>query len=73
MKEQSHKREMDAAVRADFARLRARGVATTIVTEPEETAVSPVPPAAAEPVADPRQPPSEPEPASLRRLFRRRS
>jgi hypothetical protein len=68
MKEQSHKQEMDAAVRGDFARLRARGVATTIVTEPEETTVSPVPPAA----ADPRQPLSEPERASLRRLFRRR-
>jgi hypothetical protein len=67
MKEQSHKQEMDAAVRGDFARLRARGVATTIVTEPEETTVSPVPAA-----ADPRQPLSEPERASLRRLFRRR-
>jgi hypothetical protein len=28
--EKSHKREMSAAVRGDFARLRARGVATTI-------------------------------------------
>jgi hypothetical protein len=72
MKEQSHKREMDAAVRGDFARLRARGVATTIVGEPEETALRPVPPAPAEAVADPRQPPSEPERVSLRRLFRRR-
>jgi hypothetical protein len=30
LKEQSHKQEMSAAVRADFARLRARGVTTTI-------------------------------------------
>jgi hypothetical protein len=28
--EQSHKREMDAAVRGDFARLRRRGVTTTL-------------------------------------------
>ncbi|MDH4345287.1 MAG: hypothetical protein OEW31_03020 [Thermoleophilia bacterium] len=30
MSEQSHKREMAAAVRGDFARLRQRGVATTL-------------------------------------------
>ena len=32
MKEQSHKREMAAAVRGDFARLRQRGVVPTIGT-----------------------------------------
>jgi hypothetical protein len=38
MEEQSHKHEMSAAVRADFARLRARGVVTTIAPDgsPEE-------------------------------------
>jgi hypothetical protein len=33
VEEQSHKQEMSAAVRADFARLRARGVVTTIAAE----------------------------------------
>jgi hypothetical protein len=33
VEEQSHKQEMSAAVRGDFARLRARGVAPTITRE----------------------------------------
>ena len=36
MKEQSHKAEMATALRGDFARLRARGVATTLPTPPVE-------------------------------------
>ncbi|MFN8225028.1 MAG: hypothetical protein U0R50_17485 [Gaiellales bacterium] len=50
MKEQSHKEEMASLLRADFARLRARGVATTLapgstaLVEPEaEAAPAPAP------------------------------
>lgn len=38
MKEQSHKAEMATALRGDFARLRARGVATTLPTPPVDVA-----------------------------------
>lgn len=53
MKEQSHKREMAAALRGDFERLRERGVPATIrvdevepVAVPEEDAVAAPAPAA---------------------------
>ncbi len=36
MKEQSHKREMSAAIRGDFERLRERGVAATLAPRGEE-------------------------------------
>lgn len=36
MKEQSHKAEMASALQGDFARLRARGVATTLPAVPPE-------------------------------------
>lgn len=63
MKEQSHKEEMASALRGDFARLRSRGVATTLSPPAETTAppgeldapasaLQPLPP---EPVA-PEQP-----------------
>ena len=48
MKEQSHKDEMSAALRGDFARLRDRGVAATLAPRVPEA----LQPAAAEP-ADP--------------------
>jgi hypothetical protein len=38
--EQSHKREMEAAVRADFARLRQRGVSTTVDARPRAPALA---------------------------------
>lgn len=41
MKEQSHKREMAAALRGDFARLRERGVAATIGADTTPDAVEP--------------------------------
>jgi hypothetical protein len=51
VKEQSHKREMAAAVRADFERLRRRGVIPTIDVPESEVAASPRVPAVEE--ADP--------------------
>jgi len=45
MKEQSHKAEMSSLLRADFERLRARGVATTLASpvevEPAEETTAP--------------------------------
>ena len=52
MKEQSHKDEMSAALRGDFARLRDRGVAVALA------------PPAAETVSAPEPAPAEPEPAA---------
>ena len=46
MKEQSHKDEMSAAVRGDFARLRDRGVASTIASPAEDEPVPDVGPSA---------------------------
>ncbi len=71
MKEQSHKREMDAAVRGDFARLRARGVATTIPVEGDEATETPAPAAGSNPAVDDRQQSQEAARVSLRRLFGR--
>ena len=64
MKEQSHKQEMSAAVRGDFARLRARGVGveSTIAQDGEPVPTPPDEPAQVEPDT----PPTAPE----RRLFR---
>ena len=69
MKEQSHKDEMSAALRGDFARLRDRGVAVTLAPPAAEstaaasdpTPAAPVPPAP-EPAAD------EPPPALAARI-----
>ena len=48
MKEQSHKDEMSAALRGDFARLRDRGVAVTLAPPAaDSTAAAPEPMAAA--------------------------
>jgi hypothetical protein len=55
VKEQSHKDEMSAALRGDFARLRDRGVAATLAPRARETPQ----PAAAGPV----EPPESAEPA----------
>ena len=65
MKEQSHKDEMSAAVRGDFARLRDRGVAATLAppaadsttAAPEPMPAAPVPPEL-EPAADEPPPPA---------------
>lgn len=53
MGEQSHKSEMAAALRGDFARLRARGVATTL--EPAVVAPTPM---TDDPATSPPEPPS---------------
>ena len=70
MKEQSHKQDMSAAVRGDFARLRARGVSTTIAPggEPEQDRAG----EATSPVAEPELPEPEPERRSFLRVFRGR-
>lgn len=52
MRDQSHKEEMSSLLQADFARLRARGIATTLAPaadqapEPEAPATAPAEPAA---------------------------
>jgi hypothetical protein len=56
VKEQSHKDEMSAALRGDFARLRDRGVAATLAPREAESAQ----PAAVAP-AEPEAPASEEE------------
>jgi hypothetical protein len=55
VKEQSHKDEMASALRGDFARLRSRGVATTLA--PPDDVVPPV--------AAPEAPCQEPEPDAV--------
>lgn len=79
MKEQSHKEEMSSVLKADFARLRARGVTTTLapVTTPaveaEQASVEPEPVVASVPDPASSKTPSDerPEPAGgwLRRLL----
>ena len=58
MKEQSHKDEMSAALRGDFARLRDRGVAATLAPREGETsqptAVDPSDPEPPEATSEPR-------------------
>ncbi len=56
MKDQSHKDEMSAALRGDFARLRDRGVAVTLAPPAADSTAAPPEPV---PVAPP-----EPEPAA---------
>ncbi len=56
MKEQSHKDEMSAALRGDFARLRDRGVAATLAPREDES----LQPAAVEPT-QPEAPATEEE------------
>jgi len=64
VKEQSHKDEMSAAVRGDFARLRDRGVAATLAppaadsttSAPEPMPAAPVPPAPEPAAAEPPPP-----------------
>ena len=68
MKEQSHKDEMSAALRADFRRLRDRGVAATLAprdadwAEPDAVEVEVEVEAAAPQTAPPK--PEPPDPAS---------
>lgn len=62
MREQSHKDEMASALHADFARLRARGIETTLaphqpppsVSEPPVVAAVPIGPAVTPEVASSR-------------------
>ena len=69
MREQSHKDEMSSLLQADFARLRARGIATTLAPAADET-VEPEP--ADKASAEPPLPVREPLPADswLKRLLR---
>jgi len=69
MREQSHKDEMSSLLQADFARLRARGIATTLAPAADE-AVEPEPSDKAS--AEPPLPVREPLPADswLKRLLR---
>lgn len=63
MREQSHKDEMARALRGDFARLRARGVATTL--EPTRSAREEFSPARVDaPTGEPAEPRSGDEGAS---------
>ena len=64
MEEQSHKREMSDAVRADFERLRERGVVSSLSVHDSQAPVAS--PAAAEPAGEPSAGRS-----LLSRLFRR--
>lgn len=59
MKEQSHKDEMASALRGDFARLRSRGVATTLAPPAEAVAPEPEPDEVALPV-EPASAPGRP-------------
>ena len=75
MKDQSHKEEMSSLLKADFERLRARGIATTLAPPGEE---APPQEAIVEAPAEPPEPSVEPEPGVepvqadgwLKRLFR---
>ncbi len=67
MREQSHKDQMASALQADFARLRARGIETTLA--PQEPAAASEPLGTAEPptvAAAPIVPAVTPERASSR-------
>ena len=76
MKEQSHKDEMSAALRGDFARLRDRGVAPTLAPReaatPQPAAIDPSdpdPPEASEPPAG--RPPEAEQPVTEPGFFAR--
>jgi hypothetical protein len=62
VKEQSHKDEMSAALRGDFQRLRARGVAAALVPQEHEEADGDELPASEE---TRRRVPDEPVPAAV--------
>ena len=70
MREQSHKDEMSSLLQADFARLRARGIATTLAPAADET-VEPEPADRRRP-SPPRPGAGQPLPADswLKRLLR---
>ena len=66
MKEQSHKDEMSAALRGDFARLRDRGVAVTLAPPAaDSTAAAPEPMPAAPAPPEPEPAADEPPPAPV--------
>jgi hypothetical protein len=69
MRDQSHKDEMSSLLKADFARLRARGIATTLA-QPAAEASAPEP--LVEPPAELPEPAQESAPADgwLKRLLR---
>ena len=80
MKEQSHKDEMSAALRGDFARLRERGVSSTLAPAEQRpqreglTEPDPEQPAAETPTESPpvvREEPEPPRSGMLGRLFGR--
>jgi hypothetical protein len=64
MEEQSHKREMSDAVRADFERLRERGVVSSLSVHDSQAPAEDVP--ATEPAGEPPE-----ERSLLSRLLRR--
>jgi hypothetical protein len=69
MRDQSHKEEMSSLLQADFARLRARGIATTLAPAADQ---APEPEAPVTPPVKPPAPVREPLPADswLKRLLR---
>ncbi len=70
MKEQSHKNEMSAAIRGDFQRLRARGVAATLAPRDHERVEPDPPDVLLEPIAS--EPAVDLEPAAPERAGDRR-
>lgn len=69
MRDQSHKDEMSSLLKADFARLRARGIATTLAQPAAEQSEEEP---AVEPLAASQEPAADPEAANgwLKRLLR---
>jgi hypothetical protein len=70
MRDQSHKDEMSSLLKADFARLRARGIATTLA---QPTAEQSEEEPAVEPLVESQEPAVDPEAANhgwLKRLLR---
>jgi hypothetical protein len=69
MRDQSHKDEMSSLLKADFARLRARGIATKLAQPASETST---PEPLAEPSIEPPERTQESAPADgwLKRLLR---
>jgi hypothetical protein len=80
MRDQSHKDEMSSLLKADFARLRARGIATTLAQpaaeQSEDEAVEPLAgsgeESTVEPLAKSQEPAGDPEATNgwLKRLLR---
>lgn len=69
MRDQSHKDEMSSLLKADFARLRARGIATTLAQPAAEQSEEEP---AVEPLAEPQEPAVDPAASDgwLKRLLR---